>query len=209
MTQPQHGSSEVEKHARKRTRLLREDRERQILDAASVVFKRKGFQQGSIAEIAKEAGIAEGTLYNFYKSKKEILESVICEWYETTLQEYEAAYERQSGTWARLRFAIAHNLDCLCEDIQISGMYLELRRDPYFRSSRLVEYNKRYIGIMKDIIRAAQEESGKPDPFKPSLIAEMIYSMVETKSELYRTGEREIDREKIVDEIYSLTQRLI
>lgn len=195
--------------ARKRTRLPREEREKQILAAASTVFKRKGFQQGSIAEIAKEAGMAEGALYNFYKSKKEILEAVICAWYEVTLRDYEIAYAQLPSAQEKLRFAIAHNLDCLCDDVQISNMYLELRRDQYFRSSRLVKYNQRYIGIMRSTIRKAQAESNHPDPIKSSLIVEMIYSMVETKSELYRAGERDINRKEIVDDIYALTQRLI
>lgn len=194
---------------RKRTRLPREEREKQILAAATTVFKRKGSRQGSIAEIAKAAGMAEGALYNFYKSKKEIMEVVISIWYEITIRDYEIAYEKLTGIQEKLRFAIAHNLDCLCDDVQMSNIYLELRRDQTFRSSRLAEYNKRYIEIVKSTIRTAQSESNHPNPIKPSLIAEMIYSMIETKSELYRAGGGTLQKEEIVDEIYSIVQRLI
>ncbi len=56
-----------------RRRLTKEQRETQILDAATRVFASKGFRAATTKEIAAEAGISEGTIYNYFNSKYDLL----------------------------------------------------------------------------------------------------------------------------------------
>jgi len=51
-------------------------RSAQILDAALKVFAKRGFRGATIREIASEAGVAEGTIYNYFGSKKDLLISI-------------------------------------------------------------------------------------------------------------------------------------
>jgi AcrR family transcriptional regulator len=51
-------------------------RSAQILDAALKVFAKKGYRGATIREIASEAGVAEGTIYNYFPSKKDLLISI-------------------------------------------------------------------------------------------------------------------------------------
>jgi len=55
---------------------LTEQRSRQILEAALAVFSRKGYGESTIPDIANEAGIAVGTIYNYYGSKRDLLVSI-------------------------------------------------------------------------------------------------------------------------------------
>ena len=48
-------------------------RENQILDAAAVVFASKGFHPTTIRDVAKQAGIADGTIYNYFANKTALL----------------------------------------------------------------------------------------------------------------------------------------
>ena len=57
--------------------LITEYRRKQILDAALAVFSRKGYGEATIPDIAREAGIAVGTIYNYYPSKRDLLVSVL------------------------------------------------------------------------------------------------------------------------------------
>jgi AcrR family transcriptional regulator len=57
--------------------LLTEYRRRQILDAALAVFSRKGYGEATIPDIAREGGVAVGTIYNYYPSKRDILVSIL------------------------------------------------------------------------------------------------------------------------------------
>ena len=59
-------------------------RRTQILDAAITVFSEKGFHRATIKEIARVAGIADGTIYTYFASKDEILLAVLDRLNETT-----------------------------------------------------------------------------------------------------------------------------
>ncbi len=54
-------------------RLTKAEREAQILDAATKVFASKGFRAATTREIAAEAGVSEGTIYNYFDSKYDLL----------------------------------------------------------------------------------------------------------------------------------------
>jgi AcrR family transcriptional regulator len=57
--------------------LVSEFRRAEIIDAARTVFARKGFSSGILDEIAREAGIAKGTVYLYFRSKQEIYKAVL------------------------------------------------------------------------------------------------------------------------------------
>lgn len=54
-------------------RELVRDRRRQLVDAALAVFLRKGYHDTTVREIGREAGLTQGTIYNYVRSKSDIL----------------------------------------------------------------------------------------------------------------------------------------
>ena len=62
---------------------LREDKKQQtqinIMEAAKKIFSEKGFQKASMAEIAKDAGVGTGTIYNYFSSKGALLLRIFTE----------------------------------------------------------------------------------------------------------------------------------
>jgi AcrR family transcriptional regulator len=58
-------------------RMVRGNREDEILEVAIKIFSEKGFSATTTSEIAKEAGIAEGTIFRYFKTKKDILRKVM------------------------------------------------------------------------------------------------------------------------------------
>lgn len=57
--------------------LLIDARRNQILDAATAVFAQKGFHKATIRAIAQVAGIADGTIYNYFKNKTDLLIGIL------------------------------------------------------------------------------------------------------------------------------------
>jgi len=53
------------------------EKEQRILKAAIAVFSEKGYSASTTSEIAKNAGVAEGTIFRYYKTKKDILHSIL------------------------------------------------------------------------------------------------------------------------------------
>ena len=60
----------------------KEDRRRQILDAAVAVFANKGFTQCRVSDIAEEAGVAKGSIYLHFKSKDELALAAVADVYD-------------------------------------------------------------------------------------------------------------------------------
>ena len=59
------------------TDLKMSEKERKILDAAIAVIAEKGFSAASTSEIARQAGVAEGTIFRYFKTKKDILRGIL------------------------------------------------------------------------------------------------------------------------------------
>ncbi len=62
-------------------------RRKQILDAATQVFAEKGFHRATVKEIARVAGIADGTIYTYFASKTEVLLGILHRLNESTERE--------------------------------------------------------------------------------------------------------------------------
>ena len=67
-------------------RALTAERSAQILDAAAQVFAAKGFERATIADVARAAGLAEGTIYNYFKNKNDLLVSLPRRMIEPTIE---------------------------------------------------------------------------------------------------------------------------
>ena len=61
----------------KKKEAIAKQRKRQILAAARDVFSRKGYAEATTSEIAQTAGVSEGTIYNYFESKRDLLVSLI------------------------------------------------------------------------------------------------------------------------------------
>jgi AcrR family transcriptional regulator len=57
--------------------LITKQRQRQIMDAAFDVFSRKGFAEATTHEIAREAGVAVGTIYKYFQNKRDLMVAVV------------------------------------------------------------------------------------------------------------------------------------
>ena len=62
---------------RKKSQVLGEFRRTEILDAARRVFARKGFAEGIMDAIAREANIAKGTIYLYFRSKSDVYKALL------------------------------------------------------------------------------------------------------------------------------------
>lgn len=67
--------------------MLVKARRNQILDAATRVFAEKGFHRATIKDVARKAGIADGTIYTYFSSKTDVLLAILNRLNETTERE--------------------------------------------------------------------------------------------------------------------------
>jgi TetR/AcrR family transcriptional regulator, fatty acid metabolism regulator protein len=140
---------------------------RRIIAAATKVFARNGFYQSKISEIAKEAQVADGTIYIYFDNKDDILISLFEEQMQAVLDNMTArimtltdpAKKLEEFAWTHLSL-IQKNKD-MAEIIQV-----ELRQSGKFMKEYKNEKFSQYLNIIEDIIVEGQ----KSGLFKKSVV---------------------------------------
>ena len=92
-------------------RALVQERQAQILDAAARVFSEKGFDRATIRDVAQAAGVAEGSIYNYFKNKQDLLVRLPRHFMEPALNTFQDALKGDAppDPQTMLDF-IAHNI---------------------------------------------------------------------------------------------------
>ena len=138
----------------------RKDNEKyhRIIEAATKVFAKNGFYQSKIAQIAKEAGVADGTIYIYFENKDDILISLFEEQMKAVLDNMAKQVAKIDDPAEKLeKFASTHlgliemNKD-MAEIIQV-----ELRQSGKFMKEYKNERFMEYLDIIGDIIVDGQK----------------------------------------------------
>ncbi len=131
-----------------------------IIQAATKIFAQKGFYHARISEIAREAGVADGTIYIYFENKDDILISLFEEQMQAVLDNMVSA-DLQGGTdpVRKLeRFALTHlrlieQNKNMAEIIQV-----ELRQSSKFMKEYKNEKFAQYLDLIGEIIREGQKK---------------------------------------------------
>lgn len=91
-------------------------RKNQILDASATVFSQKGYHASTIRDIAKQAGIADGTIYNYFESKPALLIALFQRMRDTLIQDETAPELNQIDLATFVRMMLVHPLQTMHED---------------------------------------------------------------------------------------------
>lgn len=142
-----------ERAKRSRALVHNRDREADILVAARAVFEERGFDAASIAEIARRSRVAEGTIYLYSATKRELLQKVVARWYEGLIAEALPGLAACHGAREKLHHFAERHLRALGEDAAIGRLLVsELRNAADYRGSALRKLNRRYVGHVLDIL---------------------------------------------------------
>jgi AcrR family transcriptional regulator len=93
-------------------------RRSQILDAATAVFAEKGFHGATIRQIARQAGIADGTIYIYFKNKTELLLGILHRLNESEQRPADLARTPQDDFRGFVAGYIRHRMNVLAENLQ-------------------------------------------------------------------------------------------
>ena len=88
-------------------------RRNQILEAATTIFAEKGFQRSTIRDIAKEAGIADGTIYIYFENKMALMLGILDRLNESDQREEDFSQSANTDLDTYFRFYIRQRLEVL------------------------------------------------------------------------------------------------
>ena len=174
------------------------DRRRELLDAAIVVFARKGFHASRVGDIAEEAGVAHGLLYHYFRSKDEVLETIVRE----TWQLLQADTERIEASGQPLdeqlrRFARMYLGSWLSSPDLIRVLVREVGRSPQL-GARVGEIRGVFVALRR-MIEAARERGEVRADCNAQLAAWIFYGALEEILTAWvlgqlAGGERDVER---------------
>jgi AcrR family transcriptional regulator len=120
-------------------------RRAEILAAARQVFLAQPYEQASITQIAAGAGCVVGTIYSYFKHKRDLLDAVLTTFYDELIADIEPRFAVIEGTADRLRFLVARHLQITVDDpAWLTLLAHEARADDRYFGSTLHGLNRRY-----------------------------------------------------------------
>jgi TetR/AcrR family fatty acid metabolism transcriptional regulator len=158
----------------------REDRRRQILDAAVRVFASKGFTQCRVSDIAEEAGVAYGLVYHYFGSKDEVLDTLFLERWKVLI-ELIADIDRQEIPARDKLYAIASFIvDSYRHDPDLMKVIIVevTRAANSFGQTHLAVIREAYAGIAT-IVEKAQADGAFAREVTPEFAALAFYGVIE------------------------------
>lgn len=157
-----------------------EDKHQFILDAAVKVFAQKGFFQAKVNEIAREAGVADGTIYLYFKGKDDLLISIFEEKMREVLARFRIAIAQEKDARSRLECLIRMHLAEFQAYPDLAAVFqVELRQSSRFiREYRNVELRK-YLDLIGEIIKEGQEEGVFRQDIPSGIIKRFIFGTLD------------------------------
>ncbi|MCY1254277.1 Fatty acid metabolism regulator protein [compost metagenome] len=185
-------------------RLGREERVDIILAVARQAFTERGYENTAVSEIAARIGIVEGTIFKYFETKRELLLKVIESWYQELVTDYERNLAGVVGVHGRLRFLIWRHLQAIVDNPTLTRlMFREVRAETDYLSSNLYELNKRYTGLILDVVEKGINEGVFRDDLPLGLVRDMIYGGIEHHTWGFVAGCASLDAELVADQVMS------
>ncbi|MCG0275935.1 MAG: TetR/AcrR family transcriptional regulator [Thermosediminibacteraceae bacterium] len=151
----------------------KKERYESIIMAAGELFTKKGFHGAKVEEIAERAGVGKGTVYEYFKSKKELFYEVIKYFTLKFLEDFKSAAKKGKGYRQRLENALGLLVSYLYES---SNFFKLLIKDHWEIDEKLYEWivniRKATANIVEDIIKdgISSGELKAEKPVIPALI---------------------------------------
>lgn len=135
------------------------DKHQAILDAAVRVFARKGFFQSRVSEIAREAGVADGTIYLYFKNKDDLLISIFSVKMKEIISRFRDAIALERDAASRLRCLVRMHLAGFQSYPELAAVFqVELRQSSRFMREHDKEELRHYFDMIAEILEQGQRE---------------------------------------------------
>ena len=177
------------------------DKRRKILDAAVRVFAKHGFYNSKVSGIAREAGVADGTIYLYFKNKEDLLIQVFLDTMDHILERQEAALTKlrdpveKLRTFVRIHFEIVMESPALAEVITV-----ELRQSSKFMRATEMKPFGRYLGIIARTVAEGQQAGVFTKLSEPRRVARALFGVLDEFALEWAMDQRKSSLQDAVDQ---------
>lgn len=157
-----------------------ESKHQKILQAAIKVFSEKGFYNSRVSEIAKEANVADGTIYLYFKNKDDILISLFEEEFAKIVRDMRAELAREKDALQKIkRFAITH-LSIVSHHPHLAEvMGVEVRQSTKFMKEYVNQPFIEYLNIIRSVVIEGQEKGLLRKDLTPGVMKRALFGALD------------------------------
>ena len=181
------------------------DKRTAILEAALKLFTERGFHGTSTAQISKEAGVATGTLFNYFPTKEDLINSLYFEVKGQLSHSMGKEIEAQSTFQDKLR-KIWSNLVKWGVDNQAEFLFVgQFCSSPYITKFTREEVMKEYIFLHKLVDEGIK--TGEIRDFSAELTIAMFYQGSRAVVNLILDSDPSLDENKVLEDGFQIIWR--
>ena len=156
------------------------DKRAAILEAATAIFAKRGFFGAQVADVARGAGIAAGTVYLYFRSKDEILTSIFDRTMQEAIEEGRAALADVEDPVERLRRIARMHLTRLGRDRNLAVVFqVELRQTTKFMEQFSATGLRDYLAVIQQTIEDGQARGLFRKSLNPRTAAKVFFGALD------------------------------
>jgi TetR/AcrR family fatty acid metabolism transcriptional regulator len=176
-----------------------------ILEAAIKVFARQGFYQSTVAQIAREAGVADGTIYLYFKNKDDILVQFFNYRTKQVFDGFRAAVNQADNSLDKLRNLIRRHLMEFQQDRNMAVVYqVETHQNSRLAEAQIREMAQMYQDLVSEIVEAGQQEGRIRKDLYVSLVKRFILGAVDEVINTWLHSDKDYDLVTMADPLVDL-----
>jgi TetR/AcrR family fatty acid metabolism transcriptional regulator len=185
-----------------------DDKRARILQAAVKVFARKGYFAARVSEIARRAGVADGTIYLYFRGKEDLLVSLFDEVMSVHVAEVKAALPKVPTTEGKLRAVAEAHLQTLGGNRDLAVVFqVELRQSTKFMERFTASWLQDYFVLLHDIIAAGQKRGDLRADLPVKVASKAFFGALDEMVTSWILGRKSYDLAKLAGPVVDLFLR--
>ncbi|MFS0645215.1 TetR/AcrR family transcriptional regulator [Siminovitchia sp. 179-K 8D1 HS] len=178
---------------------------KQIIEAAVVVIAENGYHQAQISKIARQAGVADGTIYLYFKNKEDVLISVFREKMGMFVQKINEVAAGKETAAEKLLVMIQNHFQILSEDRYLAIVtQLELRQSNKTLRFKINEVLKEYLQVIDHILTVGKENGEFAADLDIRLARQMIFGTMDETATTWVLNEHKYDLVELAPKVHEL-----
>ncbi len=162
------------------------DKYHRIINAATKVFAKKGFFHAKVSDIAREAHVADGTIYLYFENKDDILISLFEEQMKSVLTNMMEEISKEKDAIKKIeRFALTHLKLIELNKNVAEIIQVELRQSSKFMKEYKNEGFLQYLNLIDDIIKDGQEQGVFKKEIIPGIAKRAFFGALDEMSRFW------------------------
>jgi TetR/AcrR family transcriptional regulator, fatty acid metabolism regulator protein len=129
------------------------DKRTVILDAALKTFVKRGYTETKVAEIASEAGVAEGTLYNYFQSKEDLLLALFDEKWGSIIEGIRKKISRLDDPNKKLKAIFSQVVIMFKKNRQLAELFMvDVKQSSIFLNNYTINRVVEFLDIIEEVL---------------------------------------------------------